>query len=99
MCSALNETADLLYEALNKQETLKGRVMRVYSKTIERKMKDRNIPFLENSLTKRLADFDSNYFNKEKEHLHDLRAELKRLENSLFIDNPIIVTTCGAASD
>jgi hypothetical protein len=46
VCSALNETADLLYEALNKQETLKGCVMRVYSKTIERKMKDRNIPFL-----------------------------------------------------
>lgn len=46
VCSALNETADLLYEALNKQETLKRCVMRVYSRTIERKMKDRNIPFL-----------------------------------------------------
>ena len=46
VCSALNETADLLYEALNKQETLKECVMRVYSRTIERKMKDRNIPFL-----------------------------------------------------
>ena len=53
MCSALNETADLLYEALNKHATLKGRVMRVYSKTIERKMKAKKppIPFLENSLT------------------------------------------------
>ena len=51
VCSFQNETADLLYEALNNQETLKGRVMRVYSKTIERKMRERGVPFMENSLT------------------------------------------------
>jgi len=55
VCSALNETADLLFEALNKHETLKGRVMRVYSRTIERKMIERKIPFLENSLTIHMA--------------------------------------------
>ena len=33
VCTYQNETADLLYEALNKQKTLKGRVMRVYSST------------------------------------------------------------------
>ena len=57
VCSALNETADLLYEALNKHRTLKGRVMRVYSRTIERKMAEKKppIPFLETSLTVHMA--------------------------------------------
>jgi hypothetical protein len=88
VCSALNETADLLFEALNKHETLKGRVMRVYSRTIERKMRKKKppIPFIENSLTVLSA--------RGKEGL-----KKKAYEDELFRTNPIIVTTCGAASD
>ena len=88
VCSALNETADLLYEALEKHDTLKGRVMRVYSRTIERKMTLRKIPFVPNSLTNHMANYKKQPFKERKE-----------IEDVLFANNQIIVTTCGAASD
>jgi MoxR-like ATPase len=34
ICSDQNETADLLYEALNKHESIASTVIRVYSKSI-----------------------------------------------------------------
>lgn len=88
VCSALNETADLLYEALEKHATLKGRVMRVYSRTIERKMTLRKIPFVLNSLTNHMANYKNKSFKERKE-----------IEDVLFANNQIIVTTCGASSD
>ena len=80
VCSYLNETADLLYEALNKHATLKDRVMRVYSRTIERKMTARKIPFLPNCLTNKMADYKKEPFKRRKE-----------IEDELFAKNQIIV--------
>ena len=49
ICSDQNETADLLYEALNKHESIASTVIRVYSKSIVDKKIKRKQPFMKHS--------------------------------------------------
>lgn len=75
VCSFQNETADLLYEALDKIDFLKDKIIRVYSrKSIENHKQDE--PFMKNSYHKIIEE-------RENEELKSLILKKKLTKSTL----------------
>lgn len=101
ICSDQNETADLLYEALNKHESIASTVIRVYSKSIVDKKIKRKQPFMKHSFHLKFDQAAKDL--REKLNIPDdenLRFDqVQKIQNDILNEFRIIVTTCGTASN
>jgi len=94
VCSFQNETADLLYEALDKIPILSGHIIRVYPRKKINEVKADTV-FMKNS------------HHKEQERREKLissdrvppRKVREQIQREIYDDFRIFVTTCGTATN
>jgi superfamily I DNA and/or RNA helicase len=94
VCANQNETADLLYEALDKIPMLSSRIIRVYPQII---IEDPNTVIMKNTYHK---VFLSESQHREMQTGHRLSSkERKLIKDKIYKTYQIFVTTCGTASN